>query len=779
MSIRFKFRSSVDFDKLEIGDRASITVGELRAKILKGKTSQQQQQGFDLVFSDAVSGLEFEGDDCQISCGSSVIVRRVPAGTLPSPVPRIQAVKDVGVKDSHNLNPANEPVDEFDDLGADLCPAPDSNFLDFNLEFDKNNFVGNEKDQLAGLRLECQKHGPSDLSQVIPEGCNQSGNEKNILPRADQLMKSIKLPTSNFPAEQCTNLPIEMKCPLCNTFFKEAVMIPCCQHSFCQSCIRQVLTEKKMCPKCFSSKCHVEDLLPNLSLRQAIEHFLEAEMLDAGSENGMQKYVPDGESGIQARDFSCALSVVQKEQELPQSSSATGKGPNQVLMVALSEQQRQRNVQCGTSGNRDIKAALPFQKVNQLDGISSHPRHNDMQRGPGDAAPSADFQGENQPVIPPANVHYEAEFNTKRQGGFWIGSGGGDRNFLGQGGHRKSVRNCYTCGSPDHLMRDCLISHQNPMFQPGNGAFHGGMPGYAPPYWNGPSLPPFRPYANMYGNPAMMPFNASMVPVSPYSAPPYFHSMGGGLAGPVGNMSMGNMGPPRHLDHFGLQPCENRRKHLNEDLERENISDEEDDSTECYHHSSPEKSHDQRLQKEAKPTLTRSDDSFGRRSGGKSQQDKFLHSDVRNVDERHEKGPRPSYSGREKRPSHGERSNSGKEDASRTSEGRHKHHHGESRRHHERKGHCESDLSYDHHSKKDVKRRVESDVRGSHKSGFEHSPPAERSRGYKERDMVHDYSRHTGKRLREEPRDDRWRTVNNGFDEERMDEYHHHKRRAH
>ncbi|KAL6502051.1 hypothetical protein OROGR_027184 [Orobanche gracilis] len=758
MSIRFKFRSSVDFDKLEIGDRASITVGELRAKILKGKTSQQQQQGFDLVFSDAVSGLEFEGDDCQISCGSSVIVRRVPAGTLPWPVPRIQAVKDVGVKDSRNLNPVNEPVDEFDDLGADLCPTPDSNFLDFNLEFDKNNFVGNAKDQLAGLRSECQKHGPSNPSQVIP-GCNQSGNEKNILQRADELMKSIELPTFNFPAERCTNLPIEMTCPLCNTFFKEAVMIPCCQHSFCQSCIRQVLTEKRTCPKCFSSKCHVDDLLPNLSLRQAIEHFLEAEMLDAGSQNGMQKYVPDGESGIQAWDFSCALSVVQKEQELPQSSPATGKGPNQVLMLALSEQQSQRNVQCGTSGNRDIKAALPFQKVNQLDGISIHPRHNDMPRGPGDAAQSADFQGENQPVIPPANVHYEVESNTKRQGGFWIRSGGGDRNFLGQGGHRKSVRTCYTCG---------------------NGAFHGGMPGYAPPYWNGPSLPPFRPYANMYGNPAMMPFNASMVPVSPFSAPPYFRSMGGGLAGPVGNMSMGNMGPPRHLDHFGLQPCENRR-HLNEDLERENISDEEDDSPECYHYSSPEKSHDQRLQKEAKPTLTRSDDSFGRRSVGKSQQDKFLHSDVRNVDESHEKGPRPSYSGRDKRHSHGERSNSGKEDASRSSEGRHKHHHGESRRHHERKGHCESDLSYDHHSKaqKDVKRRVESDVRGSHKSGFEHSPPSERSRGYKERDMVHDYSRQTGKHLREEPRDDSWRTVNNGFDEEHRDEYHHHKRRAH
>lgn len=56
MSIRFKFRSSVNFDAVEIGNRESITVGELRSRILHGKVSQQQQ-GFDLVFSDAVSGL--------------------------------------------------------------------------------------------------------------------------------------------------------------------------------------------------------------------------------------------------------------------------------------------------------------------------------------------------------------------------------------------------------------------------------------------------------------------------------------------------------------------------------------------------------------------------------------------------------------------------------------------------------------------------------------------------------------------------------------------------
>ncbi|KAL3650725.1 hypothetical protein CASFOL_007128 [Castilleja foliolosa] len=760
MSIRFKFRSSVNFDTLEIGDRSSITVRELRTKILKGK---QQQQGFDLVFSDAVSGLEFKGDDCQISDGSSVIVRRVPAGTLPSAVVSpIQAVKDVGMKQSHNRSPANAPVDEFDDLGADLCPVPDSNFPDFNLELNQNDWMDNEV-QVTSLRLEYQQHGPSDPRQVIPRGCDQSGNEKNILPRIDQKIESNKLPTSNFPVEQCTNLPVEMKCPLCSTFFKEAVMIPCCQHSFCQNCIRQVLIEKGRCPKCFSNKCNVGDLLPNLSLRQAIEHFLEAQMLDAGVENAMQKNAPDGESGIQAKEFSCAPSVVQKELEFPQSYYATGKGSNLVHTEAFYDQQVQRKFPFGTTGNRDRKSAFPPQKVNQVDNMSGYPRHNNMQRRPGDHEPSADFQGENQPVIPLANVHNEAESNTKRQGGFWMDSGGGDRNFSGFGGHRKGIRTCYTCGSPDHLMRDCPMSHPNPMFQPGNGAFHGGMPGYAP-YWNGSSMPTFRPYANMYSNPVMMPFNASMVPVSPFAAAPYYPSMGGGLPDPGGNTRMGNLGHPRHPEHFGLQHCENKRKHSTEDLEREYISDEEDDSPERYPYNTPEKSHDHK-QKEAKPSRTRSDDSYSRRSSGKIQHTKYLHSDVRDVDGRVVKGSRSSYSGRDKRPSHGEKSNSGKEVASRSSEGRHKHHHGESKKHHHdrKRQQYESDSSYGHHSaQKDDKRRVESAVRDSHK-------------GYKERDTGRDHSR---KHSREEQRDDRRQVANNSFDEYRKDEYRYNKRRA-
>lgn len=101
----------------------------------------------------------------------------------------------------------------------------------------------------------------------------------------------------------------------------------------------------------------------------------------------------DGESGIQANDISCALTVAQREPEVPQSSCATGIGSNQVLTEASFEQ-RQRNV--------------PYGNAVRLDAIrGTHPYHIDMLRESEDYAQSTDFQGENQPILLEAKSHGE------------------------------------------------------------------------------------------------------------------------------------------------------------------------------------------------------------------------------------------------------------------------------------------------------------------------------------------------------------------------------------
>ena len=66
----------------------------------------------------------------------------------------------------------------------------------------------------------------------------------------------------------------------------------------------------------------------------------------------------------------------------------------------------------------------------------------------------------------------------------------------------------------------------------GDRMFQGGMSGYPIPYWNAAAFPPVNPYMNMYGNQGMVPFNASMVPVTPYGVPSYVSSAYGCLPVP-------------------------------------------------------------------------------------------------------------------------------------------------------------------------------------------------------------------------------------------------------
>ncbi|KAL6000186.1 hypothetical protein ACLOJK_034864 [Asimina triloba] len=79
MPVRFKFRSSVDYDTVDFDGQPSISVRDLRFKILQQKNLKICND-LELVISDADTGDEFDDEDSMVPDGTNVIIKRVPAG---------------------------------------------------------------------------------------------------------------------------------------------------------------------------------------------------------------------------------------------------------------------------------------------------------------------------------------------------------------------------------------------------------------------------------------------------------------------------------------------------------------------------------------------------------------------------------------------------------------------------------------------------------------------------------------------------------------------------
>ncbi|PIA27692.1 hypothetical protein AQUCO_07600100v1 [Aquilegia coerulea] len=818
MTIRFKFRSSVNFDSIDINGRPSISVRDLRSKIVEQKNLKICHD-FDLVISDSVTGKEYEDENSLVPSDSSVILKRVPAGrTAPSILPCIDTIENVGIKQTDPLHshesshPGIVDLENFDDFGIDLYPALGESLLDFDPDIEKMNCITNRRDDNAKPRysetsiVRCENREASDFSETVQKDAMENNLQVDTLQvdfksKMEEKKKLDNMVNTFSPLMLKSDLPSELRCSLCNTIFQEAVMIPCCQHSFCEKCIHLVLLEKGRCPKCLSTKCRVEDLLPNLSLRQAIEHFLESQMLISGSDHNLPKYAPDGESGIQAKEVSCAISVRRREPALPHSPSATGKGSNQVMTASVyGAAMRNKGSVSRThhldAAGKTLKSASSLYKIN---GESDAVPCIVLKNAPEGKKSVADFQGESQPIELPRTVMQEAHSAMKKKGSY-PNSGDGVGSFVAASKYRKGERTCYMCGSPDHFIRDCpAATGQYPMYQTGDAMYPGGIPAYGPPYWQGSPYPPVRPFGNVYATPGMMPFTPTMVPVTPFQVP-YMSSMYGGMSVPCGYMGTGGFVPPvasraerpvSQAELMELQDNEQRHKLISEQRKREKLSDGVSDEGYQY----PQLSYDckPRLDRENSPSYSENNDTH--KSRKKHPHYNHLDEDPYTVDRRHDKGCRSSNSGRDRRAYHHDASSSGIQEKSgssnQQSRERHRRHQRSPRKNSERKQQYDIDSmrKNHHHTQKESgtdRKRVESDVKrhgqrhhSQSESGLEPVSSGDRKRQRKEKETSHSskHSRHNVKSRPEELSHERWELIN-GLDEGyKEDYYHHHKRK--
>lgn len=806
MSVRFKFRSAVNYDVVEIGEkRETISIRELKERIVEQKKLNICHD-FDLLVSDAVSGREYHDDDFDIPRGASVIIKRVPAEKRHWAVVPVAKVENLPAKESCLLDPSGE---ELEDFGTQLCPLPAANFQHYDL--------ASRDDERSRL----QNLDSRNLFQDIPKGLQDMENERNLSQRPIS-EEQAKLERLKNQAAQSFDLPFELNCSLCHKVFKDAVMIPCCQNSFCEKCIKTVLLDKARCPRCSSDKCKIDHLLPNLSLRQAIEHFIENQMLADGSVNDLCKYVPDGESGIQANDTSCGVTVIRMEAELPHSPTATGKGSNQIISGSFNESLTRKNIYSGLDsrvknfGGRTIDSATKGD-ARQIDKERGRYFHDvNIEAGFDDRAQGIDCQGESMPLNMP-KLQDEADSTLRQKRGIWVDAGGGS-HYKSPAGRQKGDRTCYMCGSPDHFIRDCPAnSNGYPMVQTGNCMPRGPMLNYSSPHWNGAMLPPFSPYGNMYGTPGMMPYNLSMVPGPPFAMPTYVPPLYGGLPTPRASLGMGNNTAlvEKRFEHrpIHLEPLDDihlpKRAKLSNEINDRHFSG-EDDFHDHSNYNKQETPVEYKLHGRRELTESYSQDSSSGRKRKKHQHGKC--DDSYTTDGRQDKRSHFSPARRDHRVCPLERSNSRTEhkpdSADKRCEDRHRRHnegphfrtehkpdgaankhyeerhkrHNEGSNHHlERRGQSGSESSHSrHHSWKDMRRHEPDELVHRHKynshpdSNLESTSSGGGKHSTKERDSCHDSkpSKYGVKHTNDKRHDDKRQRAHND-----ADDYRHHKQK--
>ncbi|CAM6091561.1 unnamed protein product [Calypogeia fissa] len=153
---------------------------------------------------------------------------------------------------------------------------------------------------------------PRSMLDVDPEGTYflPTGEVAVMKPNESAFDREAAfLPSSS---RQIVDIPPELLCPLCKEVLKDAVLTSkCCFRSYCDHCIRSLIIAKGECV-CGASNVLTDDLLPNKTLREAIDCLLESSQVScitSSHNSGYQASVHSESSKCTASSFPKGLLV--------------------------------------------------------------------------------------------------------------------------------------------------------------------------------------------------------------------------------------------------------------------------------------------------------------------------------------------------------------------------------------------------------------------------------------------------------------------------------------
>jgi hypothetical protein len=84
--------------------------------------------------------------------------------------------------------------------------------------------------------------------------------------------------------------PAHLKCSLCSQIVQDAILVPCCQGSACDTCMRHELANNSLaCPLCQRPGVSPDLLIPNKSLRAAVDDYIATMSKDSKTQAELQR----------------------------------------------------------------------------------------------------------------------------------------------------------------------------------------------------------------------------------------------------------------------------------------------------------------------------------------------------------------------------------------------------------------------------------------------------------------------------------------------------------